>query len=83
MRSNEMNKWTECCVSHPNLHLEKACLHVQIRFMGNLGLNAGVPWLSDMDGLKCFIFKNGVEDASHSFLIASPAEKTSLSYDLT
>ena len=35
--------------------------------MGNLRLNAGVPWLSDMDGLKCFICKNGVEDAGRFF----------------
>ena len=42
-------------------------LHGQIRLMGNLGLNAGVPWLSDTDGRKCFICKNGVEDAGHFF----------------
>ena len=35
--------------------------------MGNLGLNAGVHWLSDTDGLKCFICKNSVEDAGHFF----------------
>ena len=35
--------------------------------MGNLELNAVVPWLSDMDGRKCFICKNGVEDAGHFF----------------
>ena len=82
-----MNKWTEYCVSHPNLHLAKASidnvppqqfwsltdqypdlvrhLHVQVRLLGNLGLNAGVPWLSDTDGRKCFICKNGVKDAGH------------------
>ena len=42
-------------------------LHVQVRLMGNLGLNAGVPWESDTDGRKCFICKNGVEDAGHFF----------------
>ena len=42
-------------------------LHVQVRLMGNLGLNAEVPWLSDTDGRKCFICKNGVEDAGHFF----------------
>ena len=84
-----MNKWTEYCVSHPNLHLAKACidnilpqhvwsiadqypdlvrhLHVQVRFLGNLRLNAGVPWLSDTDGRKCFICKNGIEVAGHFF----------------
>ena len=89
MRNSEINKWTEYCVSHPNLHVAKACidnippqqfwsltdqypdlvrhLHVQVRLMGNLGLTAGVPWLSDTDGQKCFICKNGVEDAGHFF----------------
>ena len=33
--------------------------------MGNLRLNAGVPWLSDKDGGKCFICK--MKDASHFF----------------
>ena len=89
VRNSEMNKWTEYCVSHPNLHVAKACidnippqqfwsltdqypdlvrhLQVQVRLMGNLGLNAGVPWLSDTDGQKCFICKNDVEDAGHFF----------------
>ena len=89
VRTSEINKWTEYCVSHPNLHVAKTCidnippqqvwsltdqnpdlvrhLHVQVRLMGNLGLNAGMPWLSDMDGQKCFICKNGVEDAGHFF----------------
>ena len=58
-------------------------LHVHLRLMGNLGLNPGVPWLSDTDGLKCFICINGVEDAVTSFSIACPSEKTSLSYGLT
>ena len=82
-----MNKWTEYCVSHPNLHVAKACTdnippqqfwsltdqypdlvrHLHVRLMGNLGLNAGVPWLSDTDGQKCFICKNGVKDAGHFF----------------
>ena len=79
-----MNKWTEYCVSHPNLHLAKACINnippqqfwsltdqypdlVFHRLMGNLRLNAGVPWLSDTDGRKCFICKNGVKDASYFF----------------
>ena len=84
-----MNKWTKYYVSHPNLHLTKACidnippqqfwsltdrypdvvrhLHVQVTLMGNLGLNAGMSWLSDTDGRKRFICKNGVEDAGHLF----------------
>ena len=35
--------------------------------MGNLGLDAWVPWLSDTDGRKCFICKHSVEDAGHFF----------------
>ena len=42
-------------------------LYVQIRLMGNLRLNAGVPWLSDTDCRKCFVCKNSVEDAGHFF----------------
>ena len=104
MGDSEISKWTECCVSHPNLVLAKSCidnippqkfwplrdqypdlvchLRVQVRLMGNLGLNAGVPWLSDTDGLKCFICKNGIEDAGHFFLIACPSEKTLIYYGL-
>ena len=26
VRNSEMNKWTEYCVSHPDLHLAKACI---------------------------------------------------------
>ena len=39
-------------------------LRVQVRL---IGLNAGVPWLSNTDCLKYFICKNGIEDASHFF----------------
>ena len=92
-------------VSHPNLHLAKACkdynppqqcwsptdqypdlvrhLHVEVRLMGNLGLNAGVPWLSDTDGRKCFICKTVSKMPVTSSLIACPSEKISLSYGLT
>ena len=45
-------------------------LHVQVRLVGHLGLNTGVPWLSDTDSRKCIICKNGVEDAGHFFLMA-------------
>ena len=89
VHNSEMNKWTEYCVSHSNLHLAKACtdnippqqfwsltdqdpdsvchLRVQVRFMGNLRANAGVPWLSDTDCVKCFICRNGIENAGHFF----------------
>ena len=40
-------------------------LHVQIRLMGNFGLNGGVPWLTNTDGELCLFYKNSVEDVSH------------------
>ena len=40
-------------------------LHVQIRLMGYLGLNGGVPWLTNTDGELCHFCKNSVEDVSH------------------
>ena len=58
-------------------------LRVQVILVGNLGLNAGVPWLSDTDGRKRFICKNGVEDTGHSFFDCMSSEKISLSYGLT
>ena len=40
-------------------------LHVQIRLMGNFGLNGGVSWLTNTDGELCLFCKNSVEDVSH------------------
>ena len=40
-------------------------LHVQIRLMGNFGLNGGVPWLTNTDGELCLFCENSVEDVSH------------------
>ena len=40
-------------------------LHVQIRLLGNFGLNGGVPWLTNTDGELCLFCKNSVEDVSH------------------
>ena len=54
-------------------------LRVEVRLIVNLGFNAEVPWLSDMDCLKCFICKC----RSLLFLIACPIEKTSLFHGLT
>ena len=42
-------------------------LHVQIRLMENVGLNGGVPWLTNTDGELCLFCKNSVEDVSHFF----------------
>ena len=40
-------------------------LHVQIRLMGNFGLNAGVPWLRGTPGALCFICKKDLDDVNH------------------
>ena len=43
-------------------------LHVQIRLMGNFGINGGVPWLTNADGELCLLCKESVEDVSHFLL---------------
>ena len=40
-------------------------LHIQVRLMGNFGLNAGVPWLHGTPGALCFICKEGLDDVNH------------------
>ena len=40
-------------------------LHVQIRLMGNFGMNGGVPWFTNTDGELCLLYKESVEDVSH------------------
>ena len=47
-------------------------LHVQIRMMGWLGLNGGIPWLLNTDGARCFVFKSDIETLNH-FLFNCPA----------
>ena len=39
--------------------------------MGNFGLNAGIPWLSNTDGAFCFLCKVDIETVSH-FLLDCP-----------
>ena len=34
-----------------------SCLHVQIRLMGNFGLNGGAPWLTNTDAELCLFAK--------------------------
>ena len=34
-------------------------LHVQVRLMGNFGLEGSIPWLQNTDGVICFICKKG------------------------
>ena len=47
-------------------------LHVQIRMMGWLGLNGGIPWLLNTDGALCFVCKSDIETLDH-FLFNCPA----------
>ena len=42
-------------------------LYVQIRLMGNLGLNTGIPWARTTDSAISFICKEG-EETLHHFL---------------
>ena len=43
-------------------------LHIQVRLMGNFGLNGGIPWLCGTDGAVCFICKEGIETVNHFVL---------------
>ena len=44
---------------------------MQIRLMGNFGINGGVPWLTITEGELCLLCKQSVEDFSH-FLLDFP-----------
>ena len=54
---------------HPDL---VSCLHVQIRLMGNFGLNGNVRCLTNTDGELCPFCKYSLEDVSH-FLVDYPS----------
>ena len=43
-------------------------LHVQVRLVGNFGLNAGIPWLSDTEGSLRFIRKESEDNIGHILL---------------
>ena len=45
--------------------------HLQMRIMGNFGLNGGVPWLEGTNGCVCYICQEGVEDNLHFLLDCS------------
>ena len=45
-------------------------LHVQVRIMGNVGLNGGIPWIA----ATCFVCKQGVETIE-LFLLECPGFK--------
>ena len=45
--------------------------HLQMRIMGNFGLNGGVSWLEGINGCVCYICQEGVEDNLHFLLDCS------------
>ena len=48
-----------------------SCMHIQIRLMGNFGLNGGVLWHVGTNGSLCLICTEGTEDVTH-FLLDCP-----------
>ena len=46
-------------------------MHVQVRLIGNFGLNGSFPWLQNTDGAICFICKEDIESVTHFFLNCS------------
>ena len=52
-------------------------MHIQIRLMGNFGLNGGVPWHVCTNGFLCLICKKGTEDVTH-FLLDCPFFKENI-----
>ena len=49
-----------------------SCLHIQIRLMGNLCLNGGIPWLFNTEGSLCFICKGNTETVYYHFIECPP-----------
>ena len=47
-------------------------LHIQIRLMGNLCLNGGIPWHFNTDGSLCFICKGNTETVCYHFIECLP-----------
>ena len=46
-------------------------VHVQMRLMGNFGLDGSLPWLQNTGGAICFICKGDIESVTHLFLDCS------------
>ena len=47
-------------------------LHIQVRLMGNLCFNGGIPWLFNNEGSLCFICKENTETVYHHFIECPP-----------
>ena len=83
--------WDSFCESHPNMRVVQSCLvnlspfrfwsdlvsrmHVQVRLMGNFGLNGSLPCLQNTDGAICFICKGDIESVTHFFSTALISER--------
>ena len=46
--------------------------YIQIRLMGNLCLNGGIPWFFNTEGSLCFICKENTETVYHHFIECPP-----------
>ena len=46
--------------------------HTQVRLMGNLCFNGGIPWLFKTEGSLCFICEENTETVYHHFIECPP-----------
>ena len=63
--------WPSGSCFHPHIHLQYWSLtfdchdlvkhfHLQVRIMGNFGLNGGMPWLDGANGCFCYICQDNL-----------------------
>ena len=52
--------------------------HVQVRLMGNFGLNGSLPWLQNNDGAIYFTYKENIESVTHFFFSTALISETIL-----
>ena len=50
-----------------NIYLDLVVRHVQVRLMGNFGLNGEIPWLAETDGSLYFTCREDNETLCHFF----------------
>ena len=80
---------TEACSTTVSQHMFRsisdqyphlACrLHVQVRLMGNFGLNGGIPWITNADDALSFVCKEHTETLCH-FLFDCPDFESTLTH---
>ena len=87
IRECEANGWDTFITDHPDRYNAQlasfglflnsylinlvCCLHTQVRLMGSLGLNGGIPWLQTTEGTLCFICKQENETLSHFLFVCT------------